>query len=139
MKDEVEITFDDSEVEYTVYVKDTQGNFHILKTHDQKIGSLTFSKVQGDYVIEEIYVQIQNNSGKEQEAEVSFKIKSKSFETLLFLFNLTLRHHHFDRKFLQRSLVLVFSFDFGISFDCGTCGIFHKIQEKTSYSRSCSK
>lgn len=76
--DDVEISFSDAKVEYVVYARDTQGNLHILKTHDDKSSRFVFQKDQQDFIIEEIYVQIQNNSAEEQEAGVSFEVKSGS-------------------------------------------------------------
>ena len=75
----MEITFDNPAVEYTVYVKDTQGNYHILKTSDKTLSSLSFKKTQGDYVIDQVFVQITNNSESQQEGNVSFKIKSNFY------------------------------------------------------------
>jgi hypothetical protein len=78
VEEDVEITFPDPDIEYVVYAKDTKGNLHILKTYDQEIGNYVFKKEQGDYVIDEIYVQISNNTNEEKDTTVTLKIKSKS-------------------------------------------------------------
>jgi hypothetical protein len=46
------------------------------------LSKLSFKKEQGDYIIDEVFVQITNNSDTQQESEVSFKIKSRC----LFMF-----------------------------------------------------
>ena len=67
----------ESGLNYAVYCKDGASRHHILKTVDQRLASAVYRREQEEYTIEEIYVQIQNNSGEEKETEVSFEIKGK--------------------------------------------------------------
>ena len=73
----VEIVLDGQheEVTYTVFVKDTEGNFHVIKTSGQGGQSIKVDPDEQEYTIETIYVQIVNNAEEKKDVSVSIKIE----------------------------------------------------------------
>lgn len=58
---------------FSVYVKDTEADFHFIKTQDQPLPSKRISRQQDDFIIEELFVRIENNSDEEQSADLDVK------------------------------------------------------------------
>lgn len=63
------------EVTYTVFVKDTEGKFHVIETSTSGNQTIIVNPENQDYQIDTIYVQILNNSDENKEVSVAIKIE----------------------------------------------------------------
>lgn len=77
MTKDIELDLKQEVLDYSVYVKDTQTNFHYIKTVDEPLKSNRIMRQQEDYVIEELFVRIENNSDEDRDADLDVRFIGK--------------------------------------------------------------
>ena len=65
-------------MKYSIFIKDTEGKFHVLKTYNISTPVNKIKRVQSDYIISELYVQIENTSDDSIEADIDFTFTGKN-------------------------------------------------------------